>query len=96
MAEKKNVNNGTENGEQKDVQKPEGTQENGANQNAGATEEPKKEKLGWFKQHWKGLTGAVAAILTVGGASVVAYKKGKQAGIMETPMNDDGSYGPEE
>lgn len=95
MAEKKNVNNGTNEGEQ-NVQKPEGTQENGANQNAGATEEPKKEKLSWFKQHWKGLTGAVAAILTVGGASVVAYKKGKAAGVTQVPL-DDGSYGgPEE
>lgn len=91
---KKETNVGTE-PEKNDVQTPEGAQ-NGANQTTGTTEQ-KTEKLGWLKRHWKAVAGAIAAVVTIGGTGVVAYKKGKAKGIMEVPVpDDDGAYGPEE
>lgn len=53
---------------------------------------------GWLKQHWKGAVAAVTGVLAVGGSAIVAYKKGKAAGIMSVPMppqqDDDYSLNP--
>ena len=53
----------------------------------------------WLKKHWKGLT---AGVLGPGGlvtSAFVAYKKGKAAGMAQTPMpveQEDYSLNPNE
>lgn len=98
MATTKKTNVGTGTETEKDVQTPEPQENNGANQTTGTTEQKTEEKLGWLKKHWKAVTAAVAAVVTIGGTGVVAYKKGKAKGIMEIPVQDDdgGAYNPEE
>lgn len=55
-------------------------------QTAPVAEQPKKGFGAWLKQHWKGVVGAVAGTGAVIGSGVVAYKKGKAAGIMSVPV----------
>lgn len=43
--------------------------------------EQKKGILGWCKQHWKMLTGAILGTGAAAATTIVAYKKGKAAGI---------------
>ena len=65
-------------------------------------EEPKKKGgiVGWLKSHWKGVTAAAVGIGTAVTTSVVAYKKGKAAGIMSVPVQqqeeEDYSLNPNE
>ncbi len=39
----------------------------------------------WLKAHWKGVTAAVTGAGAAVASAVVAYKKGKAAGIMSVP-----------
>jgi len=57
-----------------------------------------EQKPNWFKQHWKGIAAAGAAILTTLGVSKVAYSKGKAAGIQSVPLppTEDYSLNPNE
>ena len=41
---------------------------------------------GWLKQHWKGAVAVLTGAAAVGGSAVVAYKRGKAAGIMSVPV----------
>ena len=52
----------------------------------------------WFKRHWKGVVGGVSAIAATAASAVVAYKKGKAAGIMAAPpaQREDYSLNPNE
>lgn len=43
----------------------------------------------WLKRHWKGVVAAVTGAAAVGGSAVVAYKKGKAAGIMSVPQQQE-------
>ena len=85
----------------------EGEQNQGANvqqpENGQQAVEQQTEKKGgigaWFKQHWKGVVAGVTGALAVGGSAVVAYKKGKAAGIMSVPVpeqQEDYSLNPNE
>ena len=62
------------------------------------TQQVVEKKPNWFKQHWKGIAAAGAAILTTLGVSKVAYNKGKAAGINSVPLppQDDYSLNPNE
>ena len=46
----------------------------------------------WLKKHWKAVVGGVTGALAVGGSAVVAYKKGKAAGINSVPLPDQEDY----
>jgi len=53
----------------------------------------------WLKEHWKGATAAVVGLGTTIAATVTAYKKGKQAGMLEAlpqqqPETEDYSLNP--
>ena len=63
----------------------------------GTTEEKKGFKA-WLKKHWKGAAAGLAGALALGGSAVVAYKKGKAAGIMSVPVEptEDYSLNPNE
>lgn len=54
--------------------------------------------LQWCKQHWKGLVACIAGAGAVTGSAIVAYKKGKAAGLNYAPMpeQDDYSLNPNE
>lgn len=54
--------------------------------------EEKQGIKGWLKKHWKGVTGAIAGAVAAGGSAIVAYKKGKAAGIMSVPMPEQEDY----
>ena len=89
-AENKNVENEqVQNGtEQQPVVQPQQTE---------TTE--KKNFGGWLKQHWKGVVAGVTGALALGGSAVMAYRKGKAAGINMTPVpqeQDDYSLNPNE
>lgn len=59
------------------------------------TEQQTEQKAGfgaWCKRHWKGLVAGVTGALAVGGSAVVAYKKGKAAGIMSVPVPEQEDY----
>lgn len=64
--------------------------------------EPEKQGFGaWCKRNWKKLAAGATALLAAGGSAVVAYKKGKAAGIMSVPVpqqqeQDDYSLNPNE
>ena len=55
-------------------------------QQAAPVEQPKQGFGTWFKKHWKAVVGTVAGAGAVVGSGVVAYKKGKAAGIMSVPV----------
>ena len=65
-------------------------------------QQPVEQKNGgffaWCKRHWKALAGAGAGAGLLVTSGVVAYKKGKAAGIMSVPMpqveQDDYSLDP--
>ncbi len=63
-------------------------------------EEPKNKGgiVGWLKSHWKGVTAAAVGIGTA--VTTSAYKKGKAAGIMSVPVQqqeeEDYSLNPNE
>ena len=46
----------------------------------------------WCKAHWKGITAGVLGALGIGGSAVVAYRKGKAAGIASVPVTDGEDY----
>ena len=54
-------------------------------QTAPQTEEKKGGFGAFVKQHWKGLVATVTGALAIGGSAVVAYKKGKAAGMNYCP-----------
>lgn len=73
--------------------------QNGQQQTTETTEQ--KGGFGaWCKRHWKGLVAGVTGALAVGGSAVVAYKKGKQAGVASVPPQmvepEDYSLNPNE
>lgn len=82
--------------QQQNVQQPETPPV--VQQTAVATEE--KKGFGAFcKAHWKGITAGVLGALGIGGSAIVAYKKGKAAGIASVPLpneEDDYSLNPNE
>ena len=47
---------------------------------------------GWLKKHWKGVTAALVGAGAAAGSAVVAYKKGKAAGVAYAPQQDDDNY----
>ena len=51
----------------------------------------------WCKKHWKALTGAALGVAGASAATVVAYKKGKAAGIgCVVSPDEDYSVNPNE
>lgn len=54
----------------------------------------------WLKKHWKGVTAAVTGTGAAVASAVVAYKKGKAAGIAAAPQTvgepEDYSLNPNE
>ena len=70
------------------------------NQQPAETEE--KGGFGAFcKRNWKKIVAGVTGALAIGGSAVVAYKKGKAAGIMSVPVpqqseQEDYSLNPNE
>lgn len=55
--------------------------------------EPKKEGIGrWLKKHWKGVTAAVTGTGAAVASAIVAYKKGKAAGMNCMPPQDAEDY----
>ena len=55
----------------------------------------------WCKRNWKKLAAGATGLLAIGGSAVVAYKKGKAAGIMSVPVpqqteQEDYSLNPNE
>lgn len=102
MADK---NNNKANEEVKTEAQPVQTQETPVNaepapQQPATTEEQKTGFGGWLKKHWKGVVGGVTATAAAVGSAVVAYKKGKAAGVMSVPVQqtetDDYSLNPNE
>lgn len=63
-------------------------------------QQPTEQQKGfgtWCKRHWKGLVAAVTGAGVAAGSAVMAYKKGKAAGINSVPMpeqQDDYSLNP--
>ena len=54
---------------------------------------PVKETLGQkLKKHWKGVTATIVGVGTAAGSAVVAYRKGKAAGIMSVPQQEADDY----
>lgn len=56
--------------------------------------QPEKEGFGgWLKRHWKGVTATIVGAGTAVGSAVVAYKKGKAAGVMSVqPLQETEDY----
>ena len=54
--------------------------------------EEKKGLGGWLKKHWKGVTATIVGVGTAAGSAVVAYRKGKAAGIMSVPQQEADDY----
>ena len=81
---------------QQQVQQQEPVQQQAVQQQV-VTEE-KKGFGGWLKKHWKGVTATIIGAGTAVGSAVVAYKKGKAAGVMSVPQQeaDDYSLNPNE
>ena len=53
----------------------------------------KKVGIGtWIKAHWKGLVAGIVGAGAIGGSAVVAYKKGKQAGMNTVPCGEQEDY----
>ena len=46
----------------------------------------------WLKRHWKGLTAGVAGVAATVTSAIVAYKKGKAAGVMSVPVQPQEDY----
>lgn len=54
-------------------------------QQVAAQPEQKTGLGGWLKKHWKGVTAAITGGGAAVASAVIAYKKGKAAGIMSVP-----------
>lgn len=54
-------------------------------QQVAAQPEQKTGFGGWLKKHWKGVTAAITGGGAAVASAVIAYKKGKAAGIMAAP-----------
>lgn len=55
--------------------------------------EPKKEGIGgWLKKHWKGVTAAVTGTGAAVASAIVAYRKGKAAGMNCMPPQEQEDY----
>ena len=71
-------------------------------QNVQQPAETEKHGFGaWCKRNWKKLVAGATGVLAIGGSAVVAYKKGKAAGIMSVPVpqqneQEDYSLNPNE
>lgn len=70
-------------------------------QQPAVTEEEKKGFGAFCKRNWKKIVAGVTGVLAIGGSAVVAYKKGKAAGIMSVPVpqqseQEDYSLNPNE
>lgn len=92
MGEQNQMQNGQQaeqNGQQQ-VQQQEPVQQQAVQQQV-QTEE-KKGFGGWLKKHWKGVTATIIGAGTAVGSAVVAYKKGKAAGVMSVPQQEADDY----
>lgn len=56
------------------------------------TQQEKEGFGGWLKKHWKGVAATIVGAGTAVGSAVVAYRKGKQAGVMSVPVPDQEDY----
>ena len=70
-------------------------------QQVAAQVEPQKEGFGnWCKRHWKGLVAGITGTGAVVTSAILAYKKGKAAGVASVPMpvveQEDYSLNPNE
>lgn len=95
--QKTNVNNNgtTENvGEQQVQQQVEQTNVQQQPQQVQVVQVEQKEGVGaWLKRHWKGVVAGIVGTGATVGSAVIAYKKGKAAGIMSVPApNQDEDY----
>ena len=55
-------------------------------QTAAPAEQQKGGFGAWLKKHWKGVAAGVSALGAIGGSAVVAYKRGKAAGVASVPV----------
>ena len=54
--------------------------------------EQKQTFGGWLKKHWKGVTAAVTGTGAAVASAIVAYRKGKAAGMTCVPQQDAEDY----
>lgn len=47
---------------------------------------------GWLKKHWKGVTAAVTGTGAAVASAIVAYRKGKAAGMSCVPQQEQEDY----
>lgn len=64
-------------------------------QNAPQKQTPAEEPKGfgtWLKKHWKGVTAGITGVGAAVGSAILAYKKGKQAGVNSVPVMEQEDY----